>query len=83
LKSVGTIRIDFQKVDRTGIDALVASACVQMPSLSVIERIETLVGVPTVSAAVCTIHQMLTRLGLETYVPRAGALLSKQYGQRH
>jgi maleate isomerase len=73
----------YQKVDRTGIDALVASACVQMPSLSIIEKMESLVGVPTVSAAVCTAHQMLTRLGLETHVPRAGALLSKQYGQRH
>jgi maleate isomerase len=73
----------YKKIDHSGIDALVVSACVQVRSLSVIERIERQVGVPTVSAAVCTTYQMLTRLGLEPTVPGAGALLSKQYGRRH
>jgi maleate isomerase len=66
----------YKKLDRSGIDALVASACVQMPSLSAIERIERQTGIPTVSAAVCTAQQMMTRLGLEARVPGAGALLS-------
>lgn len=64
------------RVDLKGIDVLVASACVQMPSLPIIDRMERQVGIPTVSAAVCTVHQMLSRLGLETKVPSAGALLS-------
>jgi len=65
-----------KKVDRTGIDVLVASACVQMPSLPAIDRLEKQTGIPTVSAAICTTHQMLTRLGLEARVPSAGTLLS-------
>lgn len=69
----------YKKVDRTGIDALVVSACVQMPSLPAIERIERQIGVPAISAAVCTTHQMLARLGLERRVPGAGALLSGRY----
>ena len=69
----------FKSVDRTGIDAFVASACVQMPSLPIIERLEQAVGVPVVSAAVCTTHQMLDRLGLARNVPGAGALLSGRY----
>ncbi|WP_067733924.1 maleate cis-trans isomerase family protein [Novosphingobium naphthalenivorans] len=66
----------YKSVDRTGIDAFVASACVQMPSLGIIQRLEDAIGVPVVSAAVCTTHQMLDRLGLERRVPGAGALLA-------
>lgn len=66
----------YQRLDLTGVDALVLSACVQMPSLPSIQRVEDKVGLPVVSAAVCTTHQMLGRLGLETRVPGAGSLLS-------
>ncbi|WP_322963885.1 maleate cis-trans isomerase family protein [Sphingomonas fuzhouensis] len=69
----------YKRVDRTGVDAFVASACVQMPSLPIIQRLEDAIGVPVVSAAVCTTHQMLDRLGLERRVPNAGALLSGRY----
>lgn len=69
----------YKGVDRTGIDAFVASACVQMPSLPIIQRLEDAIGVPVVSAAVCTTHQMLDRLGLDRHVPDAGALLSGRY----
>lgn len=69
----------YKRLDLSGIDALVLSACVQMPSLPSIQRVEDAVGLPVVSAAVCTTHQMLTRLGLETRVPGAGALLSGRY----
>lgn len=69
----------YKKLDRSGIDALVVSACVQMPSLAAIDRIERASGIPTISAAVCTTHQMLSRLGLETVVPGTGALLSGKY----
>ena len=69
----------YKKVDRTGIDAFVASACVQMPSLPIIQTLQDQIGIPVVSAAVCTTHQMLDRLGLERKVPNAGALLSGSY----
>jgi maleate isomerase len=68
-----------QRVDCRGIDALVISACVQMPSLAVIDRVERRLGIPVVSAAVCTAHQMMTRLGLKASSPRGGALLSGRY----
>lgn len=69
----------YQRVDRTGIDAFVASACVQMPSLPIIDALEQRIGVPVVSAAVCTTHQMLDRLGLERRAPNAGMLLSGRF----
>ncbi len=62
-----------------GADAIVLSACVQMPSLPVIAAVEAEVGIPVVSAAVCTTWAMLKQLGLETVVPGAGALLSGKY----
>lgn len=69
----------YKRLDLTGIDALVLSACVQMPSLPSVQTIEDTIGLPVVSAAICTAHQMLTRLGLPTEVPGAGALLSGRY----
>ena len=69
----------YKRLDLAGIDALVLSACVQMPSLASVQKIEDAIGLPVVSAAICTAHQMLARLGLPTEVPGAGALLSGRY----
>jgi len=41
--------------------------------------VEDSIGKPVVSAAVCTVYQMLKRLGLPTHVPSSGALLSGRY----
>ncbi|WP_305069313.1 Asp/Glu racemase [Komagataeibacter sp. FNDCF1] len=60
-------------------DAIVASACVQMPSLPVIPTIEAQTGKPVLSAAVATTYAMLNRLQLETVAPGGGALLSGAY----
>jgi maleate isomerase len=62
-----------------GADAVVVSACVQMPSLEAVPAVEQNLGLPVVSAAVCTTYQMLKQLGLKTSVPNAGALLSGRY----
>tara|TARA_B100001094_G_scaffold332793_1_gene406522 strand:+ start:3414 stop:4166 length:753 start_codon:yes stop_codon:yes gene_type:complete len=62
-----------------GADALIVSACVQMPSLPVIKTIEDEIGIPVVSAAVCTTYCILKKLGLEAKVPNAGSLLSGDY----
>src|SRR5215213_9050381 len=62
------------KID--GIDALVLSSCVQMPSLAAIPVVERECGLPVVSASVCTTYQMLQKLGLKTVAPNAGAFLS-------
>jgi maleate isomerase len=57
-------------------DAIVLSSCVQMPSLSAVPIVEQESGLPVVSAAICTTHQMLKKLGLRPVVPGAGTLLS-------
>lgn len=69
----------WRKLNLANVDAIVASACVQMPSLASIPLIEAASGLPVVSSAVCTTYQMLARLGLKTIVPNAGALLSGRY----
>lgn len=69
----------YKRLDRGGIDAFVASACVQMPSLPILQRLEYEIGLPVISSAACTTHQMLDRLGLERRVSGAGALLSGRY----
>ena len=69
----------YRQLTLDGADALVLSSCVQMPSLAAIPLVERECGRPVVSAAVCTTYQMLQRLGLRTYVPDAGALLSGSY----
>ena len=62
------------------VDAIVLSACVQMPSLPAVAMVEALTGKPVVTAAVATTYAMLKALSLEPVVPGAGALLSGAYG---
>ena len=64
-------------LDLTKADALILSACVQMPSLSLIERAEAEFGMPVLSAATATAFTLLYRLGLPTVLPGAGHLLQK------
>lgn len=66
-------------LDIEGVDAVVLSACVQMPSLAAIQVVEDAIGLPVVSAATCTTYRMLKELGLEPRVPRAGRLLSGEF----
>ena len=70
----------YPRVDIRGVDALVLSACVQMPSLEAIPVVERRVGIPVLSAAVATTFQMLQKMNLKTVAPNAGALLSGNYG---
>ena len=67
---------DVRRLNTEGADVVVASACVQMPSLPAIQRIEDMLGIRTVSTAVCTVRRMLDHLQLEPIVPGAGALLA-------
>ena len=62
-----------------GADAIVLSACVQMPSLAAIPIVQARLAIPVLSAAVATTWRMLKVLGLEPIVPDAGALLSGNY----
>lgn len=67
------------RLDTKGVDVVVLSACVQMPSLASIQVVEDKLGLPVISASVCTAYTMLKRLGLATHVPGAGTLLSGKY----
>ena len=69
----------YKRLDLTGVDVLVLSSCVQMPSLAAIPVVEHECGLPVISAAVSTTYQMLQKLGLRTHAPNAGALLSGAY----
>jgi maleate isomerase len=69
----------YRNLKLEGVDVLVLSSCVQMPSLAAIPIVERECGLPVISAAVCTTYQMLQRLGLKTYAPEAGELLSGRY----
>jgi maleate isomerase len=66
----------LDKLDTTGADVVVLSACVQMPSLPAIAAAERMLGIPVTSTAVCTAWKMLTLLDIEPRVENAGALLS-------
>jgi maleate isomerase len=57
-------------------DAVVISACVQMPSLPVIATVEQELGVPVISAATATVFDLLDNLNLDLHVPDAGSLLA-------
>jgi maleate isomerase len=66
----------WRRLDLSGCDALVLSACVQMPSLPAVDPVERACGLPVVTAATATTFAMLDALGLATRIPRAGHLLS-------
>lgn len=59
-----------------GADALVISACVQMPSLDLVEPAEAEFGIPVLSAATAGAYTLLRHLGLPPTVPGAGRLLA-------
>jgi maleate isomerase len=60
----------------TRADAVVLSACVQMPSLTVIDEAGRELGLPVLSAATATAREVLTLLGEEPVIPGAGAALA-------
>ena len=67
------------EMDFSTVDAIVLSACVQMPSLPAVARVEAVTRKPVVTAAIATTYAMVKALQLEPYVPGAGALLSGAY----
>ncbi|MDA0895132.1 MAG: Asp/Glu racemase, partial [Proteobacteria bacterium] len=62
------------RLNLNGVDTIVASACVQMPSLPAVQAIQEKTGLPTVSAAVATTYAMMRELQLDTQIPGFGAL---------
>lgn len=72
---------DVDRLDYSGVDAVILSACVQMPSLPAVPVVQDKIGLPVLSASICTTYKMLETLRLETVVPDAGALLSGAMGR--
>jgi maleate isomerase len=67
------------QMDTSNVDAIVLSACVQMPSLPAVAKVEAITGKPVITAAIATTYSMLKALKLDPIVPGAGALLSGAY----
>ncbi|WP_345384105.1 maleate cis-trans isomerase [Pseudonocardia yuanmonensis] len=63
-------------LDLSTADALVISACVQMPSLDLVAPAEEEFGLPVLSAATAGAHALLRGLGLDPVLPGAGRLLA-------
>ena len=65
----------WKRLDLRDCDALVLSACVQMPSLSVIVEVEQRAELPTLSAATATTWAILRALELDPVAPGGAELL--------
>lgn len=59
-----------------GADAVILSACVQMPSLPVVQAVEDELGLPVITAATATAYETLMALGHTPSITGAGSLLA-------
>jgi maleate isomerase len=71
------VRDAARSLDLAGTDALVLSACVQMPSLPLVQQAEDELGLPVLSAATAGAFTLLDQLGLPVDLPDAGRLLTR------
>ncbi len=65
-----------RNLKRDGADAIVLSACVQMPSLPAVQAVEDELGIPVITAATATTWEILQALGHTPAIPNAGRLLA-------
>lgn len=65
-----------RSLQREGADAVVLSACVQMPSLAAVQAVEDELGLPVITAATATTYEILKALGHQPAITGAGSLLS-------
>ena len=66
---------DVKRLDLNGADAVILSACVQMPSLAAVPIVEAALGIPVISAATATVFSLKKAFGWDAEIPGAGALL--------
>jgi maleate isomerase len=67
-------------LQRDGADAIVLSACVQMPSLPAVQAVEDELGLPVITAATATTYEVLKALGHTPAISGAGRLLAGNVG---
>jgi maleate isomerase len=72
------VLVAARSLDLAGTDALIISACVQMPSLDLIDAAEAELGLPVLSAATAGAYSILRAAGLPLAIPGAGALLRSE-----
>lgn len=65
-----------RNLKREGADAVVLSACVQMPSLPAVQAVEDELGIPVITAAIATTYEILKALGHQPAISGAGSLLA-------
>jgi maleate isomerase len=68
-----------QHLSLANVDAVVLSACVQMPSLPALGPVQQSLDMPVLSTAAATVFQILRSLNIPASVPDAGDLLSGRY----
>jgi maleate isomerase len=69
-----------RNLQRDGADAIVLSACVQMPSLPAVQAVEDELGLPVITAATATTYEVLKALGHTPAITGAGRLLAGNSG---
>ena len=65
-----------RRLNTDGVDAVVLSACVQMPSLASVQTVEDALGLPVITAATATTYEILKALGHPPAIRGAGRLLA-------
>ena len=70
-----------RNLDLTEAEAVIISACVQMPSLEAIPQVEEETGLPVLSAATATLRSILESLNLSLDIPGGGQLLQMNHSQ--
>ena len=68
-----------KRLSVANVDAVVLSACVQMPSLPALAPVQERMDVPVLSTAAATVFQILRSLDLHAPIAQAGDLLSGRY----
>lgn len=64
------------QLDLSSVDGIVLSACVQMPSLPSVQKVQDATGLSVITAATSTAREILLSLGLPAILPDAGAALA-------
>ena len=74
------VEIAATRLDVRGVDAVVLSSCVQMPSLRALKAAEERLGLPCLSAAGATTRCILRSLHLDPAIPGFGSYLAQPEG---
>jgi maleate isomerase len=76
LSETDLVEVALQRLRVGGADAVIASCCVQMPSLAALPIIEGNLGLPCLSAATATARQVLKALQLDPAVAGYGTYVA-------